>query len=220
MRRLAFLLLPLAAVALIAAGCGSDESDGTDTAAASRGEAMKSEDAMEGGEAMEPDSKMTSEGAMKAEASMSAKGARVKVVDSDFGRVIADGRGGLLPLRQGELGETALLRSLRPGLAARTYARQADGRQRRQAEPARHHQAEQRQAPGHLCRSPALLLRRRLPRHDPLPRRRRVRRDLARGRARRRGGVEEPHKQKTLGDPRVFCPEGLGVEPVTASAPD
>jgi predicted lipoprotein with Yx(FWY)xxD motif len=94
MRRLALLLLPLAAMALIAAGCGSDESDSTNTAAASKGEeAMKSQDAMESGDAMKDDAKMTSEEAMKAEASMSAKGARVKVVDSDFGRVIADGKG-------------------------------------------------------------------------------------------------------------------------------
>ncbi|MDQ2631829.1 MAG: hypothetical protein M3Y75_12780 [Actinomycetota bacterium] len=94
MRRLALLLLPLAAVALIAAGCGSDESDGTNTAAASKGEeAMKSQDAMKGGDAMESDSKMTSDEAMKAEASMAAKGTKVKVVDSDFGRVIADGKG-------------------------------------------------------------------------------------------------------------------------------
>jgi predicted lipoprotein with Yx(FWY)xxD motif len=93
MRRLA-LLLPLAAVALIAAGCGSDESDSTNTAAASKGEdAMKSQDAMKGGDAMESDSKMTSDEAMKAEASMSAQGTRVKVVNSDFGRVIADAKG-------------------------------------------------------------------------------------------------------------------------------
>ena len=94
MRRLALLLLSLAAVALIATGCGSDEADSTDTAAASKGaEAMKSDEAMKGEDAMKSDSEMTSEEAMKAEASMSAKGARVKVVNSDFGRVIADGRG-------------------------------------------------------------------------------------------------------------------------------
>jgi predicted lipoprotein with Yx(FWY)xxD motif len=88
MRRLALLLLPLAAVALIAAGCGSDESDSTGSAAASKGE-----DAMKGDDAMKSDSKMTSDEAMKAEASMSAKGTRVKVVNSDFGRVIADAKG-------------------------------------------------------------------------------------------------------------------------------
>jgi predicted lipoprotein with Yx(FWY)xxD motif len=93
MRRLAILLLPLAAVALIAAGCGSDESDSTNTAAVSKDQAMKSDEAMKDGDAMESDSKMTADDAMKAEASMSAKGARVKVVNSDFGRVIADGKG-------------------------------------------------------------------------------------------------------------------------------
>ncbi len=99
MKRLA-LLLPFAAAALIAAGCGGD-SDGSSTAAASdetamskADEAMKNGDAMKkSGDAMKADSKTTSDEAMKAEASMAAKGARVKVVDSDFGRVIADGKG-------------------------------------------------------------------------------------------------------------------------------
>lgn len=93
MRRLALLLLPLAAVTLIAAGCGSDEANSTNAAASIGEDAMKSDEAMEGDDAMKSDSKMTSDEAMKAEASMSAKGARVKVVNSDFGRVIADGRG-------------------------------------------------------------------------------------------------------------------------------
>jgi predicted lipoprotein with Yx(FWY)xxD motif len=99
MKRLA-LLLPSAAAALIAAGCG-EGSDGSSTATASSDEpamsktdeVMKSGDAMKDGDAMESDSKMTSDEAMKAEASMSAAGARVKVVNSDFGRVIADGKG-------------------------------------------------------------------------------------------------------------------------------
>lgn len=94
MRRLALLLLlPLTAAALIAAGCGSDESDGTSAAASKSEDAMKSDEAMKGGDAMKSDSKMTSDEAMKAEASMSAKGTRVKAVDSDFGGVIADGKG-------------------------------------------------------------------------------------------------------------------------------
>lgn len=80
MKRLA-LLLPFVAAALIAAGCG-ESSDGTSTAAASSNEAMsKTDDAMK------------SDSAMKAETSMSPSGARVKVVSSDFGRVIADGKG-------------------------------------------------------------------------------------------------------------------------------
>jgi predicted lipoprotein with Yx(FWY)xxD motif len=88
MRRFALLLLPLAATALIAVGCGDGDANGNGGASAS--EAMqKGEDS----EMMESESKMTSEGAMKAETSMAAKGARVKVVSSDFGRVIADGKG-------------------------------------------------------------------------------------------------------------------------------
>lgn len=74
MKRLA-LLLPFAAAALIAAGCGGD-SDDSSTAAASEETAMSKADE-----------------AMKAEASVSPQGARVKVVNSDFGRVIADGKG-------------------------------------------------------------------------------------------------------------------------------
>lgn len=92
MKRLA-LLLPFVAAALIAAGCGGG-SDGSSTAAASDETAMsKTDEAMKSGDAMKDDSKMASNEAMKAEASMAAKGARVKVVNSDFGRVIADGRG-------------------------------------------------------------------------------------------------------------------------------
>lgn len=76
MRRLALLLLPLAAAALIAVGCGDDDANGNGSASA-------------------PDAAMQkSEGdAMKAEASMAAKGTHVKVVSSDYGRVIADGKG-------------------------------------------------------------------------------------------------------------------------------
>lgn len=74
MRRFALLLPPLAAVALMVAGCGDDDSNGS---------------------ASGPDAAMQkSEGdAMKAEVSMAAKGSRVKVVSSNYGRVIADGKG-------------------------------------------------------------------------------------------------------------------------------
>ena len=74
MRRFALLLLPLAAVALMVAGCGDDDSDGS---------ASGSDPAMQKSEG----------GAMREEASMTAKGTRVKVVSSDYGRVIADGKG-------------------------------------------------------------------------------------------------------------------------------
>lgn len=103
MRRSAFLLLPLAAIALIAGGCGGDDANGNGNGSTSssdaamqksEGEAMKSES----GEAMKGESKMTSEGAMKAEASKAAKGTRVKVVGSEYGRVIADGKGEALYL--------------------------------------------------------------------------------------------------------------------------
>jgi predicted lipoprotein with Yx(FWY)xxD motif len=103
MRRLA-LLLPFAAAALIAAGCGEDDSNGngnvsgSDRAAMNKTEqAMKGEDSMKadgkGEGAMKSESKMASDEAMKAGESMSAKATRVKVVDSDYGRVIADGKG-------------------------------------------------------------------------------------------------------------------------------
>lgn len=91
MERLAFFL-PFAAAALLAAGCGGD-SDKTTGAAAADGAAMeKDEEAMKG-EAMEAESTMSSEEAMEAGFAMSARGTRVKLVDSDYGRVIADGKG-------------------------------------------------------------------------------------------------------------------------------
>lgn len=76
MRRFALLLLPLAAAAPIAVGCGGGDANGS-------------------GSASGPDAAMQKDegDAMRAEASMAAKGTRVKVVSSDFGRVIADGKG-------------------------------------------------------------------------------------------------------------------------------
>ena len=92
MRRSA--LLALAAVGLIAAGCGDDSDDGAarmdDAAmtAQTTGEAM-SDDAMKGDDAMAADR------AMKADTAMAARrrGTSVKVVGSQSGRVLADGRG-------------------------------------------------------------------------------------------------------------------------------
>lgn len=98
MRRLA--LLALAAAALIAAGCGDDSSDDgtgrTDDAAmtaqatgqAMRDDAMKDDDAMARDNAMQDD-------AMKSDTAMAARrrGTLVKVVDSQYGRVLADGSG-------------------------------------------------------------------------------------------------------------------------------
>lgn len=91
MKRLAFFL-PFAAAALIAAGCGSDSGDTTGSATSSDEAMEKSEEAMKG-EAMESEPKMASDESMKAESSMSAHAPRIKVVDSDYGRVIADGKG-------------------------------------------------------------------------------------------------------------------------------
>ncbi|MEX2448262.1 MAG: hypothetical protein WD404_05895 [Solirubrobacterales bacterium] len=76
MRRLA-LLLPFAAAALIATGCGGDDANGNASGSNSGGGTAKTET----GEAIE------------AAASKRRKGARVKVVDSQYGRVIANGRG-------------------------------------------------------------------------------------------------------------------------------
>jgi len=73
------LLLPFVVAALIAAGCGGDSSDDSASTADSA--------------ATEPGSMKTSDKTTEAGASMSAQGARIKAVDSDYGRVIADGKG-------------------------------------------------------------------------------------------------------------------------------
>ena len=85
MRRLA-ALLPFLAVALMAIGCGGEDANGSDTASGSEAAMKTTGDEMNKGE-----------DAMKGDASM-AEGARVKVVGSDYGRVIADGRGEALYL--------------------------------------------------------------------------------------------------------------------------
>lgn len=92
MRRTTLFLLPLAAVALIAAGCGGEDANGNGSTAAQSEEATKAEDKPGSGEAMK------SGDAMKAAASKAAKGTRIEVVDSDFGRVIADRKGEALYL--------------------------------------------------------------------------------------------------------------------------
>jgi predicted lipoprotein with Yx(FWY)xxD motif len=86
MKRLT-LLLPFAIAALIVAGCG-ESSDSTASTPASDGAAMEKSD-----EAMKSEDKMASDDAMEAGASMSARGTRIKAISSDFGRVIADGKG-------------------------------------------------------------------------------------------------------------------------------
>jgi predicted lipoprotein with Yx(FWY)xxD motif len=68
-------LIALAATALVAAGCGDDDdSSGADTKPAA-------------------DTAMAVDDAMAAEDATPAKGATVKVISSQFGRVIADRRG-------------------------------------------------------------------------------------------------------------------------------
>ncbi|HEV2875293.1 MAG TPA: hypothetical protein VGW14_09100 [Thermoleophilaceae bacterium] len=80
-------LLALAATALVAAGCGDDDANGSDDSAPAAETAMKEKDDAAMKEKAE-------DAAMKEDEAMAAKrGATVKVVDSQFGRVIADRRG-------------------------------------------------------------------------------------------------------------------------------
>jgi predicted lipoprotein with Yx(FWY)xxD motif len=73
--------------ALIASGCGDDDENGNGTASGSDAAMTKTEDAMRARRRRVP------RRAMKSETSMAAEGARVNVVSSDYGRVIADGKG-------------------------------------------------------------------------------------------------------------------------------
>jgi predicted lipoprotein with Yx(FWY)xxD motif len=85
MKRLA-LLLPFAAAALLAAGCGSGgDGDGYGGSAAASTTATTTEEKMA--------SETTGAGASKA-----ARGTRVKLVGSEYGRVISDGKGEALYL--------------------------------------------------------------------------------------------------------------------------
>jgi predicted lipoprotein with Yx(FWY)xxD motif len=94
MRKIAFVLL-LAAAAALAIGCGDDSNGSQEPAqssAAAEGseEAMKDEDAMkDDGDAMEGETRRP----YAALASTGGKGKVVKVVGSQFGRVIADRKG-------------------------------------------------------------------------------------------------------------------------------
>jgi predicted lipoprotein with Yx(FWY)xxD motif len=72
-------LLTLAATTLVAAGCGDDDANGSDNSAPAAETAMNDK---------------TEDAAIKEDETMATKrGATVKVVDSQFGRVIADRRG-------------------------------------------------------------------------------------------------------------------------------
>jgi predicted lipoprotein with Yx(FWY)xxD motif len=92
------ILAALAAAALLAAGCGDDDSTGAEDGSAAAETAMKDE---------KEDAAMKKEAAMKEdEAAMNAgRGATVKIVRSQFGRVIADKRGEAVYLFDRETGK-------------------------------------------------------------------------------------------------------------------
>lgn len=94
-------LLALAAAALIAAGCGDDDDGGT----SANGDAM----AQKSADKMKADGeKMESDAAMKSDVAMSAKrGAVVKVISSEYGRVIADRKGEAFYLFDKEKGKSS-----------------------------------------------------------------------------------------------------------------
>jgi predicted lipoprotein with Yx(FWY)xxD motif len=89
------ILLALAATALVAAGCGDDDANSSEHAAPAAETAMTEKDDAAMKEKTE-DAAMkekTEDAAMKEDEAMAAKrGATVKVVSSQFGRVIADRR--------------------------------------------------------------------------------------------------------------------------------
>ena len=85
MFRLTLLML---AAALLTAGCGDDDSSSAQDPAPAADTAMKEDEAMKADEAMKDEDAMAADDAMAAKS-----GATVKVVSSQFGRVIADKRG-------------------------------------------------------------------------------------------------------------------------------
>ena len=93
MRWIALVAL-LAAVGLLGAGCGGEDANG-DQGTGQTGAAMKDES----GGAMKDEGKMkgeamSEEAAMKSDVSASAaKGRLIKAVDSEYGQVVADGKG-------------------------------------------------------------------------------------------------------------------------------
>ena len=110
---------------------------------------------------------------MKSEASASAaKGRLIKAVGSEYGQVVADGKGEAFYVFDKESSaKSECYGACAAGVAAGPHQRQAPRRQRRRDEIARHHTASERQAAGDLWRPAALLLRRGQPRQHPLPKR-------------------------------------------------
>jgi predicted lipoprotein with Yx(FWY)xxD motif len=101
-------LMALAADALVAAGCGDDDdsSDARDGAPAADTTMKEQESAATSEDAAMKDEDKASDEAMEADEAMAAKrGATVKVVSSQFGRVIADKRGEALYLFDKETGK-------------------------------------------------------------------------------------------------------------------
>ena len=82
------ILLALAATALLAVGCGDDDANGSEDAAPAAETAMKEKE----------DAAMTEDEKAPEDAMTAKRGTTVKVVDSQFGRVIADRRGEALYL--------------------------------------------------------------------------------------------------------------------------
>jgi predicted lipoprotein with Yx(FWY)xxD motif len=101
-------LAALAAAALLAAGCGDDDSAGAEDGSGAADTAMKDEKedaAMKKEAAMKEEEAAMKEKKAAAEDAMAAKrGAAVKVVRSEFGRVIADKRGEAVYLFDREAG--------------------------------------------------------------------------------------------------------------------
>lgn len=105
MKRL--LLFALAAAAALVAGCGGgsgSDSASNVTAAAATGAAANRDDAMKGDDdAMKHDDAMKSDAAMKHGDAMGKKGTKLKTVDSEYGTVVANGKGEALYLFDREM---------------------------------------------------------------------------------------------------------------------
>ncbi len=153
MRWIALVAL-VTAVGLLGAGCGGEDANGNQGTAQTSA-AMEDESGAvmnDESDAAMKDESMSEEAAMKSDASASAaKGRLIKAVGSEYGQVVADGKGeAFYVFGKEKLGQEQVLRDLRQRLATGADQRQAPCRQRGQGEPARHDQAGQWQAAGDL----------------------------------------------------------------------